>query len=194
MAIPNDDTVVAILAEMRDSQAPPPISPIRSPAKRTRPDSEEEEDIPSSQPPPAPKRPRNAEGFNQLRNRIAALKTRRAKCLKSVLVLKEHASKRSCPVGLQFRPRPHCRPDQEFTAAMQKICQTAEQDLLKLMIKQQEKNASTDTEAISCLKSQLATPFPDQTKREQAERRIHSATSGFQGQLQTESCQTNQAA
>lgn len=60
---------------------------------------------------------------------------------------------------------------------MQKICQTAELYLIKLLIKQQEKNAGADTEAISSPKSQLAELFPDQTKGEQAERRIHSATS-----------------
>ena len=88
-----------------------------------------------------------------------------------------YVSKRSCPIGLQFRPRPHVRPDPEFTAATNKICQTAEQDLLKLLIIRQEKNASADSETISSLKVQLAALFPDQNKREQAERRLQSATS-----------------
>jgi len=60
---------------------------------------------------------------------------------------------------------------------MNKICQTAEQDLLKLLIRQREKNASADSETISSLKAQLAAVFPDQNKREQAERRLQSATS-----------------
>ena len=40
--------------------------------------------------------------------------TRRAKAKKSLCVLKEYVSKSSCPVGLQYRPRPHLRPDQNF--------------------------------------------------------------------------------
>ena len=39
----------------------------------------------------------------------------------------------------------------------------------KLIIRQQEKNASADSEAISSLKTQLAALFPDQNKRTQAE-------------------------
>ena len=39
----------------------------------------------------------------------------------------------------------------------------------KLIIRQQEKNASADSEAISSLKTQLAALFPDQNKRKQAE-------------------------
>ena len=171
MATPDDDQVAAILAEMRDSQAPA-LSPIKSPMKRASSDSED--DIPSSQ--PAPKRPRTDEGFNTLRNRIAHLETSRAKAKKSLCVLKEHVSKSSCPVGLQYRPRPHLRPDQNFTTDMRKICQQAEQDLLKLMIQQQEKNVSNDTEAINALKKKLTNMIPDQTKREQAEKRIRSAT------------------
>ena len=92
MATANDDIVAAILADMRDSQAPA-ISPIKSPTKRVSSDSEEE--IPASQPPP--KRPRTAEGFSSLRNKIAYLETRRAKAKKSLCVLKEHVSKSSCP-------------------------------------------------------------------------------------------------
>ena len=44
------------------------------------------------------------------------------------------------------------------------------------MIQQQEKNVNADTEAINDLKQKLTTIIPDQTKREQAERRILSAT------------------
>ena len=57
------------------------------------------------------------------------------------------------------------------------ICQRAEWDLLQLMIEQQEKNVNADTEAIDALKQKLTTMIPDQTKREQAEKRILSATS-----------------
>lgn len=172
MATPNDDKVAAMLAEMRDSQ-PPAISPIKSPSKRASSDSEEE--IPASQPPP--KRPRTIEGFSSLQNKIAYLETRRAKTKKSLCVLKEHVSKSSCPVGLQYRPRPHLRSDQNFSTDLQKICERAEQDLLQLMIQQQEKNVNEDTEAINALKQKLTTMIPDQTKREHAEKRVLSATS-----------------
>ena len=121
MATPNDDLVAAILANMRDSQAPA-ISPIKSPMKRSNSGSEEE--ISAFQPPP--KRPRTAEGFSSLWNRIAYLETRRAKAKKSLCVLKEHISKSSGPVGLQYRPRPHLRPDQNFSTDLQKICKRAE--------------------------------------------------------------------
>ena len=148
------DIVAEILAEMGESQTSSTLSPIKSPQKRTLSDSDEDI-IPSSQ--PAPKR-QKTEGFNQLRNRIASLETRRAKSLRSLTVLKEFAAKNSCPVGLQYQPRPLVRPDEQFTAAYNKICQKAEQDLLQLLIHQQQKM------------------FPDQTKREKAEKRIQSAT------------------
>ena len=45
------------------------------------------------------------------------------------------------------------------------------------MIQQQEKNVNADTEAINALKQKLTTMIPDQAKREQAEKRILSATS-----------------
>ena len=172
MATANDDIVAAILADMRDSQAPA-ISPIKSPTKRVSSDSEEE--IPASQPPP--KRPRTAEGFSSLRNKIAYLETRRAKAKKSLCVLKEHVSKSSCPVGLQYRPRPHLRPDQNFNTDLRKICEQAEQALLQLMIQQQEKNVNAENEVINALKQKLTTMIPDRAKREQAEKRILSATS-----------------
>ena len=116
-------------------------------------------------------------GFSSLRNRIAYLETRRAKAKKSLCVLREHVRKSSCPVGLQYRPRPHLRPDQNFNTDLQKICQRAERDPLQLMIQQQEKNVNADTEAIDALTQKLTTMIPDQTKREQAEKRILSATS-----------------
>ena len=74
------DIVTEILAEMGDSQTSSTLSPIKPPQKRTLSDSDEDI-IPSSQ--QAPKR-QKAEGFNQLRNRIASLETRRAKSLRSL--------------------------------------------------------------------------------------------------------------
>ena len=73
--------------------------------------------------PAAPKRPQTTEGFSSLRNRIAYLETRRAKAKKPLCVLKEHVSKSSCPVGLQYRPRTHLRPDQNFNTDLRKICE-----------------------------------------------------------------------
>ena len=90
--------------------------------------------------------------------------------------LKDPAYLTTLVVGLQYRPRPHLRPDQNFSTDLQKICKRAEQDLLQLMIQQQEKNVNADTEAINALKQKLTTIIPDQAKREQAERRIVSAT------------------
>ena len=45
------------------------------------------------------------------------------------------------------------------------------------MIRQQEKDVSTDTKALMYLKEMLATVFPDKNKREQAKERIQHATS-----------------
>ena len=70
-------------------------------------------------------------------------------------------------------PRPHLRPGQDFNKRLAEICTRAEQDL-SLMIEQQEKNVSSDTQIINSLKGTLATMIPDQAKREQAERRIQS--------------------
>ena len=157
MANFDDNQIIAMLAEMRDS--PPPISPIKSPQKNH---SDSEDEIPSSQPAstrpnatagtkgasptddiqpsqPGPKRPKAGAGFNNLRNKIAYIETRRAKTKKSVAVLREHASKGTCPIGLQYRPKPHLRPDKDFQTCLHQICSRAEQDLLRLMIRQQEK-------------------------------------------------------
>ena len=93
--------------------------------------------------------------------------------LRSLSVLKDFADKKSCPVGLQYRPRPLVRPNEQFSTAFNKICQ-------KVQIRQQEKNSSADTETISSLKKQLDQKmFPDQTRRENAERRIQSTTSRY---------------
>ena len=55
------------------------------------------------------------------------------------MVLKDHVKKGICRIGLQYRPRPHLRPDQNFNKHLQEICTRAERDLLSLMIEQQEK-------------------------------------------------------
>ena len=100
--------------------------------------------------------------FNTLRNKIASLQTRRAKAKKSSCVLKEHIVKSTCPVSLQYRPRPHLRTDRSFDDAVKQISMKAEQDLLALMVRQQEQNIRSDTEAINSLNAQLQTLFPDQ--------------------------------
>ena len=66
-----------------------------------------------------------------------------------VALCPEHVSEGSCPVGLPYRPKPHLRQDKSFNADLRRVCQQAEQDLriLKLVIKQQEKNANSDTQA-----------------------------------------------
>ena len=131
MAKLDDNQIIAMPAEMRDS--PPPISPIKSPQKNL---SDSEDEIPSSQPAstrpnatvglkrasptddiqrsqPVPKFAKTEAGFSNLRNKIAYIETRRAKTKKSVAVLLEHASKGICPVGLQYWPKPHLRPDKD---------------------------------------------------------------------------------
>ena len=106
MAIINDDQAGAILADTIDSQAPA-ISPIKSPAKRA---SFNSEDILSSQ--PASKHPQTDEGFKTVQNSIAHFETRCSKMTNALCILKEDISKGSCLVGLQYRSRPHLRPDQ----------------------------------------------------------------------------------
>ena len=71
-------------------------------------------------------------------------------------------------------PRPHLRPGQDFNKRLEEICTRAEQDL-SLMIEQQGKNVSSDTQIINSPKGTLATMIPDQAKRQQAERRIQFA-------------------
>ena len=72
-------------------------------------------------------------------------------------------------------PRPHLRPGQDFNKRLEEICTRAEQDLLSLMIEQQGKNVSSDTQTINSPKGTLATMIPDQAKREQVERKIQFA-------------------
>ena len=79
--------------------------------------------------------------------------------------LKDPAYLTTLVVGLQYRPRPHLRPDQNFSTDLQNICKRAEQDLLQLMIQQQEKNVNADTEAINALKQTQTISQTRSTKR-----------------------------
>ena len=139
---------------------------------------------------PVLKRPKTEAGFSNLRNKIAYIETRRAKTKKSVAVLREHASKGTCPVGLQYRPKPHLRPDKDFQTCLHQICSRAEQDLFQLTIRQQEKKVSADTKALTDLKETLASMWQKQTRTSRTEdpagyQQIHSQ----RPQAQT-SCQT----
>jgi len=96
-----------------------------------------------------------------MRNRLASLETRQAKCKRSLLILREHAQKSTCPIGLQYRPKPHVRLDQEFQTALNRICRNAQSELLALMIRQQEKNLAADNQAIEALQQQQQSMFPD---------------------------------
>ena len=153
----SDDEIAAILADMVDTQLPE-ISPIKS-QKRQRDVTSEDELIPSSQPPP--KRHRPDEGIRTTRNRLTTLETRRAKCKRSLQVLREHASKSTCPYGLQYRPKSHLSFDKQFQDDLDKICHRAHSDLLTLMIQQQEKNLVADNQAIEALQQQLKNLCPD---------------------------------
>jgi hypothetical protein len=139
----DDDTLAAILAEI--SEPSPTISPLKSPAKRS-PASDDQ--IPSFQQPP--KRLRKEEDLKPIKNKLTYTQTRKAKASKSL----------SCPIGLQYRPKPHIRQHKNFQAAMHKICIEAEQKLLTLMIRQQEKNIQEDSLAIADAQSTLFTEFP----------------------------------
>lgn len=61
---------------------------------------------------------------------------------------------------------PLVRPDEQFTVVFNKICQKAEQELLKLLICQQQQNSSTEPKTISSLKQQLSQIFLDQSTRD----------------------------
>ena len=88
-AMATDEEVVAILAEMSDSQLQP-NSAIKSP-KQQRDDSD-------TAPKPPSKCPKTTDGFKELRNKLSNPETRRAKYKRSFMVLKEHAT---CPHSLQ---------------------------------------------------------------------------------------------
>lgn len=160
----NPDVLASILVDMTHRQ------PTLSPLKREH-DSDDDE-IPSAQ--PAPKRLKTTESFSTLRNRIASIEARSARSKKSMMVLRNNISNSSCPVGLQYRPRPHIRPDAAFESEVQRICQTAEQSLLTLMVKQHEQNISSDNELLESLREKLNN-HPDHTKANH--KRIQAATS-----------------
>lgn len=140
-----------ILVEMTEQQLPT-ISPIKSPAKRSAILIDSEGEIPSSQPPA--KRQKTTDHKPDL-NRLTYLQTRKAKATKSLSYLKEYHTKGTCPVGLQYRPKPHLRQTKDFQKAMHQICLEAEQKLLALMISQQELNIKEDSQSIDNLKSHL---------------------------------------
>ena len=99
----SDQEMVAIFSNMADSIAPA-ISPIKSPKRPRDLDSPDfAQVIPDSQ--PAPKKPKTnqTEGAKTIRNRLLTLETRRAKCKRSLQVLREHAKNSTCPYGLQYR-------------------------------------------------------------------------------------------
>lgn len=87
-------------------------------------------------------------------NRLAYHKTRKAKAQKSKSHMREYKDKCTCPVGLQYRPKPHVWQDRDFQLAMKQICVEAEQKLLDLMIRQKEKNIQ-GSENIERLESHL---------------------------------------
>ena len=121
----SDQDMIVILADMADSPAPA-LSHIKSP-KRKR-DTESQAEIP--EPVLKQPKPEQTEGMKNIRNRLNSLETRRAKCKRSLQVLREHARNSTCPYGLQYRPKPHIRFDRQFQTSMDQICQRAYAELL----------------------------------------------------------------
>ena len=162
----SDQEMIAILADMADSVAPA-LSPIKSP-KRQR-----DTDSPAEIPEPALKqhKPEQTEGMKNIRNRLTSLETRRAKCKRSLQVLREHARNSTCPYGLQYRPKPHIRFDRKFQTSMDQICQRAHAELLTLMIKEQEKNLAADNQAIQAQQQRLQNLCPNQPSSQAARNR-----------------------
>ena len=152
----DDEALAALLADMSDT---PTLSPIKSPPKK-RPADTEDPSVSALQP-PTKRLDSTDESFKPLRNKLAYIQTRKAKATKSLTYLKEYRTKAACPVGLQFRPKPHMRQDNAFQTAMNKICREAEQKLLNLMIQKQEQNIEEDETNISSLTSQIKQLFPD---------------------------------
>ena len=131
----SDAKMATILADMADSQVP-------EVTKRPRDWDSPVNEIPDTE--PAPKKHKADEGNKSIRNRLTTLKTRRAKCKRSLQVLREHAKNSTCPYGLQYRPKPHIRFDQEFQTALAEISHRAHTELLAPMIKKQGKNLAAD--------------------------------------------------
>ena len=108
-----------------------------------------------------------------MRKGIASLETRPSKNLRSLIVLKEFAAKTLVQL-VSNTGHSSVRPNEQFTAAQEKICQKAEQEFLQLRIRQQQKNSKTAADTISRLKQQLSHMFPDQAKIDKAEKIIQS--------------------
>ena len=164
--------MAAILTDMADSQVPA-LSPIKSPKRPRDCDSPAVNEIPDAE--PAPKKHKADEGSKSIWNRLTTLETRRAKCKRSLQVLREHAKNSTCPYGLQYRPKPHIRFDREFQTALDQISHRAHTELLALMIKQQEKNLAADNQAIKAQQQLLQNLHPSkhsfQVSRNQAANR-----------------------
>ena len=128
----DDNQIIAMLAEMRDS--PPPILAIKSPQKNL---SDSEDEIPSSQPAstrpnatvgfkqasptddiqpsqPVPKLPKTEPGFSNLRNKISYIETRRAKTRSPFLFLEYTPAKE--PAQLVCNIGPSYTSDQTKTS------------------------------------------------------------------------------
>ena len=84
----SDAEMAAILTDMSDSQVPA-LSPIKSPKRPRDHDSPAANEIPDAE--PAPKKHKADEGSKCIRNSLTTLETRRAKCKRSLQVLREHA-------------------------------------------------------------------------------------------------------
>ena len=116
--MPMTKIVANIVGEMRNSQAPSPLSlAIESLEKLTLLDSDEDKLFSESA-----LKCQEKEDVNQVANRIACLETRHAEILRLLTVLQEFASKNSCSVDLQYQAQPLVTPDEQFIAAYNKIC------------------------------------------------------------------------
>ena len=153
----SDQKMAAIFSNMANSITPA-ISRIKSP-KRPR---DFVQVIPDSQPAPQKPKTNQTEGTKTIKNRLLTLETRRAKCKRSLLVLREHAENSTCPYGLQYRPEPHIRFEREFQTALDQISHRAHAELLTLIIKQQENNLAADDKAIQAQQQLLRKLYRDQ--------------------------------
>ena len=118
---------------------------------------------------PASKKPKTyqTEGTKTIYNWLLTLKTRRAKCKRSLQVLREHAKNSTCPYGLQYRLRPHIpvvQFDREFQTNLDQNGRLANAELLMLKIKQQKKNlhvyVTANNEAIQAQQQLLQDLYP----------------------------------
>ena len=183
----NDDIVAEILAEMRDSQAPSPLSPIKSPEKQTLSDSDRHTFLTTSPQTPKNRWLQSAEEQNCFPRNKTCQTPKIPDHLKRICHQKLLSSWSPIPATALSKTRRtiHCRIGKAKEILQTRkgqgntnlwICQKPEQDVLQQLIRQQQKNSSTDTETISSLKQQLSQMFPDQSMREKAENRRQSAT------------------